>query len=64
MNRGFDHAEARVGDCEDIAADQDMNNRQVRMYVETVSKPGINQTRARTSESPLNHDGKAKRPPP
>lgn len=64
MNRGFVHAEVRVGDYEDIAADQDMNDRRVGTYAETVSKPGINQTRARTSESPLNHDGKAKRPPP
>ncbi|MGW0553001.1 hypothetical protein ACWDZ6_02100 [Streptomyces sp. NPDC002926] len=29
MNRDFVHAEVRVGDYEDIAADQDMNDRRV-----------------------------------
>lgn len=49
--QGLRHAEARVGDYEDTAADQDMNDRRVGTHAETVSKPGINQTRARTSES-------------
>lgn len=62
--QGLRHAEVRVGDYEDIAADQDMNDRRVGTYAVTVSNPGANQMRARTSESPLNHDDKAKRPPP
>lgn len=54
--QGLVHAEVRVGDYEDIAADQDMNDRRVGTYAETVSTAAGRRRRLATAKSqPADH---------